>query len=189
MHQNLIKHIRRFIELNDNEVEILLKYIVNVDVEKKNHLLHEGQQCNHYYFVSKGCLRMYYLNANAEEQTTQFALEGWWISDYFSFLDNVPSEYNIQAIEKSEIIQISQESLNKLIKQIPLLQHYFYIILQRTAAANQKRLKNIYELSKEEIFNNFNLSFPEFIQRIPQYMLASYLGITAEYVSKLRKKK
>lgn len=186
---NFISHIRKYVELDETELPILYKYIKQIQVEKKELLLEEGQICKSNYFVEQGCLRMYYINNKAEEQTFQFALENWWMTDFFSFIDQTPSQYYIQAIEKSEIIYIDTHSQDELFSKLPQLESYFRNVLQRLSAANQVRLKNIYELSKEEIFYNFNSSFPDFVQRVPQYMLASYLGITAEYVSRLRKKK
>ena len=188
MYQNLICHIRKYVELNESEIPILYKHIKQIHVEKKDFLLEEGQICKSNYFVEKGCLRMFYINNKAEEQTFQFALENWWMTDFFSFIDQTPSEYYIQAIEKSEILFIDKHTQDELLCELPQLERYFRNVSQRVSAANQLRLKNIYELSKEEMFHNFNSSFPEFVQRVPQYMLASYLGISAEYVSRLRKK-
>lgn len=188
MYQNLIAHIRKQVNLTESEIQTLHKFVKPISLKSKEFLLKEGKICKAIYFVEKGCLRMFYINNKAEEQTFQFALENWWMTDFFSFIDQTPSEYNIQAIEKSEILFIDSHTQDKLLCELPQLERYFRIVLQRVSAANQVRLKNIYELSKEEIFHNFNSSFPEFVQRVPQYMLASYLGISAEYVSRLRKK-
>jgi CRP-like cAMP-binding protein len=189
MYLNLIKHIRRFVELNENEVIVLNKYIKPYDLKKKEYLLREGQVCKALYFVEKGCLRMFFINHKTIEQITQFALDSWWISDYVSFVDNKPSEYYIQAIEKSEILSIDISLFDDLLKELPQLERYFRIIMQRALAANQRRTKYLYEMTKEEFYQHFSTSFPEFFQRVPQYMIASYLGLTPEYVSELRKKK
>ena len=123
------------------------------------------------------------------EQITQFALENWWISDFFSYENNIPSAYFIQTVEKSKILSIDKINFEALLKELPQLERYFRIIMQRNVAASQVRLKQMYELSKEEFYLQFCASFPEFVQRVPQYMIASYLGLTPEYVSELRKKK
>lgn len=148
----------------------------------------QGQPCRELYFVEKGCLRMYYITRKSTEQITQFAIDGWWIADYFSFMDKTTSEYYIQCIEKSKVISIDVNQLDQLLKELPQLERYFRIIMQRTVAANQHRSKLMSEMSKEEFYYHFCSSFPEFIQRVPQYMVASYLGLTPEYVSELRKK-
>jgi CRP-like cAMP-binding protein len=189
MYLNLINHIRKFIELNENSVEILQKYFKSKSYKKKDFLLKDGQICNDIHFVDKGCLRMYFINNKLNEQITQFAMENWWISDFFSFADNSISPYYIQTVEKSQILSIDSNNLESLFKELPEMERYFRIILQRNVAASQLRIKQMYELSKEEFYLQFCSSFPDFIQRVPQYMVASYLGLTPEYVSELRKKK
>jgi CRP-like cAMP-binding protein len=141
------------------------------------------------YFVDKGCVMMYYINSKSASQIVQFAIEGWWITDYSSFINSSLSEYYIQTIEKSSIISIEFSQLESLLKEIPQLEKYFRIIAQRALAASQVRAKYLYEMSKEEFYVHFCTSFPEFVQRVPQYMIASYLGLTPEYVSEIRKKK
>ena len=132
---------------------------------------------------------MYFINGKTNEQITQFAKENWWICDFFSFTDDKPSEYFIQAIEESEILSIDMPSFEALLKELPQMERYFRIIMQRAVAASQLRAKYMFELSKEEFYLLFCTSFPEFVQRVPQYMIASYLGLTPEYVSELRKKR
>jgi len=188
MHDNLIKHIRNHIDLDDNSIEILKKYFKPVSYKKKEFLLKEGQVCRSLYFVDKGCLRMFFINNKTNEQITQFAKENWWISDYFSFTDNKPSPYYIQTVEKSDILSIDSVSFEAMLKELPQMERYFRIIMQRAVAASQLRTKYMSELSKEEFYIHFCTSFPEFVQRVPQYMVASYLGLTPEYVSELRKK-
>jgi len=177
------------VHLSDEELLTLLQYIKPISLKRKAHLISSGEICKSLFFVEKGCLRMYFLNNKAAEQTTQFAIEKWWIADYFSFMDQKPSEYFIQSIEKSEIIAIDNQSFNELVTKLPVMEHYFRIVMQRALAASQQRLKYMYEMSKEEFYQHFATSFPEFNQRVPQYMIASFLGLTPEYVSELRKKK
>lgn len=188
MYPNLIKHIRRYVELNEDEVQTLLKYVRPHYLKKKEYLLKEGQICKGNYFVEKGCLRMFFINDKNAEQITQFALETWWLADYFSLADNTPSEYYIQSIEKSEILSVDAQLQDNLLRELPQLEHYFRIVMHRALAASQLRIKYLYELSKEDLYMLFTSSFPEFVQRVPQYMIASYLGLTPEYVSELRKK-
>ncbi len=186
---NLIQHIRKHVELGDNQILLLEKNIRCVNLKKNEFLLKEGQVCKSLYFVEKGCLRMFFVNKKATEQITQFALENWWLSDYFSFTDRIPTDYCIQAIEKSEILAIDSHIYDDLLREIPQLEKYFRIIMQKAVAASQHRAKLQYQMSKEEFYHHFVTSFPEFNQRVPQYMIASYLGLTPEYVSELRKKR
>jgi len=131
---------------------------------------------------------MYFINEKAIEQIVQFAIDGWWISDVKSFINSTHSDYYIQAIEDSKIISISIEEFDRLLNELPKLERYFRIIMQKELAALQFKSKLMYEMSKEDFYKYFCTSFPEFVQRVPQYMIASYLGLTPEYVSELRKK-
>ena len=186
---NLIKNIRKHIHLNENEISVLEKYVKCVNLKKNEFLLKEGQVCRSMYFVEKGCLRMYFMNKKSAEQITQFAIENWWLTDYYSFTDKTNTDYYIQAIEDSEILAISSLIFDELLNEIPTLEKYFRLIMQKAVASSQHRAKLQYQMSKEEFYLHFVGSFPEFNQRVPQYMIASYLGLTPEYVSELRKKR
>lgn len=188
MHSSIIQHIRKFIDLSESEAAIINKYVEIHQFKKKELVIQEHKVCKHLYFVEKGCLRMYFINIKGVEQITQFALDGWWISDYQSFINNKPSDYCIQTIEESTIVSISNQNLDKLLLELPHLEKYFRIIMQKAVASAQYRSKLLYEMSKEEFYFHFSTSFPEFMLRVPQYMIASYLGLTPEYLSELRKK-
>ena len=185
----LINHIRKYVNLDLSEEAVLLKYTKSSALQKKVNLIANGDICRSLYFVEKGCLRMFFINSKSVEQITQFAIDGWWIADYFSFMDNKPSEYFIQSIETSKVVSIGNQAFESLLKELPQMERYFRIIMQKNMAAFQHRSKYLYEMSKEDFYLHFSTSFPDFIQRVPQYMVASYLGLTPEYVSELRKKK
>ncbi|HEY5824379.1 MAG TPA: Crp/Fnr family transcriptional regulator [Cyclobacteriaceae bacterium] len=187
--KGLIAHIKNYISLDDKEALQLLTYFKLSSIVKKDLLLKEGDSCRHLHFVEKGCLRMYFVNDKGTEQITQFAIENWWMADYMSFERKTPSPFYIQAIENAEIISIDNLQQEELLKTIPKMERYFRMVLQRAYAAHQLRIKFLYDLSKEESYQHFISSFPGFAQRIPQYMLASYLGFTPEYLSEIRKKK
>ena len=189
MYPNFINHIRKYVELDDASITRLDHCIIPLKLKRKEFLLKEGQICRSIYFVEKGCLRMYFIDNKQNEQIIQFALEHWWIADHFSFIDDKPSPYFIQTVEKSEILAINASSFETLLQELPQMERYFRIVMQRALAASQLRQKYLYEMSKEEFYQHFNSSFPEFVQRVPQYMIASYLGLTPQYVSELRKKK
>ena len=188
-YQGFINHIRRYVELSDDEVLKLEPYLQPMELKRRGYLLHEGEVCRNNYFVEKGCLRMFFNNEKMVEQTTQFAIENWWLSDYFSYARQSPSEYAIQAVEKSVIVAIDYQHQDHLFIEVPQMERYFRIMMQRALSASQLRVKMIYQLSKEEMYRHFNSSYPQFFQRVPQYMIASYLGLTPEYLSELRKKK
>lgn len=188
MHTALINHIERYVELDEKSIQSICEYFKPMSLKNKEYLLKEGQICKAHYFVEGGCLRMFYNNDKGLVQIIQFAIEDWWLSDYFSITSQQPSEYNIQAIETSKVLFIDHLSLDKLTEEVSALDRYFRIMAQRGLAASQFRLKLIFTLSKEEMYLHFNSHFPAFMQRIPQYMIASYLGITPEYLSEIRKK-
>jgi len=189
MHKNLIPHIRNFVYLTEQEVSVFNKLSLTHHLKKKEFLQQEGRICRQIFFVEKGCLRMYFINKNGVEQITQFALEGWWISDYLSFTNDLPSEYSIQAVEESRIVSIDNPNFELLLREIPQLERYFRTMMLKAVAGAQLRSKLLYEMSKEEFYLHFSTSFPEFMLRVPQYMIASYLGLTPEYLSELRRKR
>lgn len=186
---NLTDHIKKFIELNDADIELVNSAVTIKSVKKKAFLLEPDHTCKEIYFVSKGCLRLYFINKKLNEQITQFAIENWWMSDYSSLESETPSNYYIQAVEHSEIISINKIKLENLFEKIPRLERYFRIVQQRAFIAAQRRIEYIYSFNDEERYRNFSDRFPGFIQRIPQYMLASYLGFTPQFMSKIRAKK
>lgn len=188
MIQDLVLHIRKYVSISDQEIEILESYIKPMNVKKKTFLLKEGQVCKANYFVASGCLRMFFINLKGTEQVTQFALENWWIADQMSLVKHSSSQFFIQAVEDTELIAIEQHKEEELFKALPQLERYFKIMMQRAYAAAQMRVKFFHDYSKEESYRLFISQFPSFVQRIPQYMLASYLGLTPEYLSELRKK-
>jgi CRP/FNR family transcriptional regulator, anaerobic regulatory protein len=189
MQKDIIHQIRKYVDLNETEVEVFNKYAETHKFRKKEFILQESRICKYLYYVEKGCLRMYFKNKKGVEQITQFALEGWWISDYQSFINDTSSDYSIQAIEDCSIVSIQKQNLDCLLTELPQLEKYFRRILQKDVAGAQFRSKLQYDMTKEEFYTHFSTSFPEFMQRVPQYMIASYLGLTPEYLSELRKKK
>jgi CRP-like cAMP-binding protein len=189
MHESLLAHFRRYISINDHEEKIICKHVTYRVVNNKEYILKEGQVCHANYFIVKGCFRMYLSTNTGTEQIIQFGIDNWWITDYTSLEMQKPSIYTIQAVENSEILVIDKRIQEELFSTIPQLERYFRIILQRIHSAYLMRIHYIYNMSGEERYNHFNGMFPEFVQRVPQYMLASYLGFTPEFLSKIRARK
>jgi CRP-like cAMP-binding protein len=151
-------------------------------------LLEEGQSCKTHYFVEKGCVRMFFLNSKGVEQTTQFAIENWWITDHMAFQLQKPASFYIQSVEASQLLALDFQVQEKLFLRFPQMESYFRQLYERAYAASQTRVKYLYDLSKEDHYRNFIEKYPGFAQRIPQYLLASFLGFTPEYLSEIRKK-
>ncbi|OQP38622.1 cyclic nucleotide-binding protein [Niastella yeongjuensis] len=184
----LISHIRKFCTIDLERLSILESFFEHRTYRKKEILLNEGNRCYEKFFIVKGCVHLYYLKQNGIEQTTDFALEHWWISDFMAFQNSSIAQFSIRAVEKTEVLCISADNQRELLNQFPELNAYFHLVFQRACAASQVRFRLMFELSKEDLYRHFNQLFPEFIQRIPQYLLASFLGFTPEYLSEIRKK-
>lgn len=189
MYHALFAHINKFIDLSMDEQEILATLLKSSSYKKKAFLHEAGATCRANYFVVKGCLRLYFIDIKGAEQTTQFAIENWWISDLTSFLFQQPSDFYIQAAEATEVIVIEHRHYDEIFEKLPRLEKYFRLIFQKLHQASQIRIKYLYSQTAEERYTNFNALFPAFVQRIPQYMLASYLGFTPEFLSKIRARK
>ena len=189
MHSNLLTNIKKFIALSDPEMETIASYFNHETIKKRACLLEEGKVCNKQYFILDGCFRFYIINEKGNEQTLQFGIENWWIADYMSFESQRSSHFFIQAIENASVLSIDKKSLDELLTQIPKLERYFRLVLQQSIGAAQMRIKDLFTMTAEERYNHFSTSFPDFVQRVPQYMLASYLDFTPEFLSKIRKLK
>lgn len=189
MSEFLKKHIEKYTTISEEDFSKILTFFRALEVKKKENLLTEGKICKTNYFVVKGCLRLFFINDRGVEQTIQFALENWWLADYASFSAQTPSEFYIQAVEKSEILALDFQAQEEMVNQFPQMERYFRFIHQRAHAASQFRIKGLYDLSKEEMYYQFCKRHPDFVQRIPQYLLASFLGFTPEYLSEIRSRK
>ncbi|WP_374442363.1 Crp/Fnr family transcriptional regulator [Epilithonimonas sp.] len=181
-------HLDKFITISDGDFALILNYFEVKTFGKKENLLEEGHICKSNYFVLKGLLRKFFLNEKGVEQTTDFALETWWMTDNFSFERQTPADFSIQAVEKSEVLTISNSSQEKLLNDFPVMEKYFRTVYHRAFAANQRRVKYIFTYSKEDFYFSLIKQYPDFVQRVPQYLIASFLGFTPEYLSEIRKK-
>lgn len=189
MFSALVQHINKYTPLSDAETDLLLPYLKLKELDKKEFLFREGQICPANYFVVKGCMRLYFVNEKGIDQIIQFGIDNWWITDYNSMDWQRPSIFHLQAVEPTTVIAIDKRILEELLERIPKLERYFRLLLQKANGAYQQRFKYIYDLSGEERYHHFANAFPDFVQRVPQYMLASYLGFTPEFLSKIRAKK
>ncbi|GGH56952.1 CRP-like cAMP-binding protein [Filimonas zeae] len=185
----LYKHISRFVPLTEQDFMGILAHFESIEVGKKQNLVAEGQLCTYNYFVVKGCLRLFFTDEKGVEQTMQFALEDWWMTDLDAFVKGQRSHFTIQAIEKTEVLAIDKKSMDAMLETWPVMEKYFRLIYQRAYAASLFRIKYITRLSKDEFYDLFINAYPEFAQRIPQKILASFLGFTPEYLSELRRKR
>ena len=157
-------------------------------LRKRQYLLQEGDICRYMAFIVKGAGRMYTLKENSQETIIRLAVESWWLGDYESYNLHTPSVYYIEMTEDSDVLLITHEDLNKLVKAVPAIDEMVREIDRRGTIATQKRIHAAISLDAEERYGLFAKSYPEFIKRFPQSMIASYLGISPETLSRVRKK-
>ncbi len=182
----LLAYINKYISLTEDETELLLSKIVYRKYLKNQYIVQQGDVCRHEGFIISGCTKMFYIDANGQEHIVMFSIEDWWVSDMGSFITQTPADYHIQCIENTELIQFSYETIEGLYLEIPKLERFFRKIVERSIVAFQKRIVRNFSLSAKERYLVFKKNYPNIEQRIPQYMIASYLGITKEFLSKIK---
>lgn len=187
MSELLYKKISAVTALSREEFDQFRSIFIVRKLRKRQYLFQEGDVCKYQAFVEKGMLRSYRIDEKADEYILQFASEGWWMADLSSYLTNEPSILNMDALEDAELLLISRPLWEEAMKQIHALEHYFRIIIQNHLVATQKRLLESLSETAEEKYNRFIETYPECVQRVPQHMIASYLGITRETLSRIRK--
>jgi CRP-like cAMP-binding protein len=183
--QLLNNHISLHIQLTEEEQSFLQSVLHAKKIKKKHFLLQEGEVNNYVTFVTAGILRIYSIDKNGFEHILQFAPPGWWIGDMKSMLTLQPATLNIDALEDSEVLWISKDDLNKLYTTVPKFERFFRILAENSIAAHQQRLVNNLSLSAAERYNNFCRLYPSLIQSLPQKQVASYIGVTPEFLSKM----
>lgn len=187
MYDLIRSNISRFVNLTDEEFSFFTSLLKHKKLRRKQYLLQAGDVCRYEAFVIKGCLRTYSVDEKGQEHVLQFAMEDWWTGDLHSFLTETVSYYNIDALEESEVLQIDNASLEKLYIAVPKFERFFRILMQNSLIAFQKRLMNAIRVKAEDRYVEFVNKYPQLEQRLPQHQLASYLGITPETLSRIRK--
>ncbi|MFT3676918.1 MAG: Crp/Fnr family transcriptional regulator [Chitinophagaceae bacterium] len=189
MSHPFIAHARRFTDLDELAEDRILSFFEYLSVPKKKCIVEEGRVCRYNLFVVKGCMRLLLTDKKGNEQTIQFAIENWWITDVDAFRSSRTASFSVQAIEDCEVLAITVRQQEALLQEFPVMEGYFRQVYERAYAASLFRVSWIFNLSKEEFYDHFCTKHPDFIQRVPQKMLASFLGFTPEYLSELRKKR
>jgi CRP-like cAMP-binding protein len=183
----VLKKINEKVRLDATESEAIKAFFVPKKIRKRQYLLNEGDVSQHTAFVERGLLRSYTVDDKANEHIIQFALEGWWIADMYSFLTGEPASYNIDAIEDSELLLLTPRSMDEMLVKIPKMERYFRILQQNSLIALQRRMIGSLSLTAEEKYLKLIDNYPDIVQRVPQQYIASYLGITPETLSRIRK--
>ena len=187
MSQNmLLGDIAKSISLTKEEEDHFASLLKYKKIKRKKFLLLEGETQKHHLFVTAGCMRSYSIDENGYEHILQFAPPGWWLGDMHSLITAQPSIMSIDAAVDSEVIMLLKYDLDQLFIEIPKLERFFRILAQKALAANQRRLINILSLNALKRYEYFCELYPSLVTNIPQKDIASYIGVTPEFLSKIR---
>ncbi len=181
-----LAYIQRHINLNENEEAFILSKIRERKYLKNQFIVQQGDVCKHTCFVISGCIRSFHVDDEGTEHTVSFSVEDWWSADMGSFITQTPADYNIQCIESTSLIQFDYDLMEELYLTVPKLERGFRIITQNALVSAQKRIVQTFSMTARQRFILFLEQYPKMEQRIPQYMIASYLGVTKEFLSKIK---
>lgn len=184
----LISHIQNKVSLTEEEKTELQSFFSVKKLKKKQYLLQEGNVCKCLSFVNKGLLKSYFIDEKGGENINMFAFEGWWISDFKSFINQEKAVLNIDAVEETELLMITLEDYDKLMLKIPVMDRYFRILYQNSLVTKDYRLIASNSYTAEEKYLQLVQKNPEMIKRVPHNLIASYLGLAPETISRIRKK-
>lgn len=182
----LLKYMGNYIDLTPEDVSFLKSKITVRKYLKGQYIVQQGDVCKYECFVLSGCTKTFYIDKEGQEHILMFSIEDWWTSDMGSFITQTPADFNVQCLENSELVMFSFDFIEDLYAGIPKLERFFRQIIERAFVASQKRIVRNFSLSAKEQYLYFREQYPLIEQRIPQYMIASYLGITKEFLSKIK---
>lgn len=188
LEEPIIKNISQHIQLDDREVDYFLSLLQPRTIKRKEYLLRPNEVCKYESFITKGCLRTYTIDNTGLEHIVMFAVEEWWTGDFYSFLTQTPGNFIIDALEDTELLQISKDDLEKLYECVPKFERFFRLILQNAFVAQQQRINQNLSFTAEERYLHFIEKYPQLEQRLSQKQVAAYLGITPEFLSMIRRK-
>jgi len=188
MTKPLIDYFNNLLPLDDNEKIIVEKIFNERRVKRRQFILQEGDICRHNTYVLEGCFRMYLVDSTGKEHNLQFAIENWWIGDIGSFFTDQPSKLNIEAVENSIILQIKKDDQLKLFVDYPKFNRIFRVLAENAMVALQRRVLQNISSSAEERYLDFVERYPQLFNRISNVQIASYLGVSPEFLSKIRNK-
>jgi CRP-like cAMP-binding protein len=185
-HNLILSNVARHIALDPDEKEYFLSLLEFRTLKKREYLLKAGQSCNMISFVVSGALRAFYRDRDVNEATIMFAVPGWWITDMPCFVNGDPAMLSIEAIEDSAVLQLTKENMDTLFVKVPKFERFFRILMQNAYIREQLRVLQNLSLTAEERYNNFLRKYPAIASQVTQKNIASYLGITPEFLSAIR---
>lgn len=186
MFTRILEAVTKHIQLDERETKYFTSLLKPRTIRKRQYLLQAGDVCKFETFVNEGLMRAYSVDEKGQERIVMFAQEGWWTSDLYSFLSGNPAGLNIDALEDTSVLQLEKPDLEKLFLEVPRFERLFRILFQNAFVTHQQRLLSVMSQSAEERYKFFLQKYPGLDQRIPQHQIASFLGITAETLSRIR---
>ncbi|NUM31183.1 MAG: Crp/Fnr family transcriptional regulator [Bacteroidetes bacterium] len=187
MFEFLFENLSKTIFLSESDKKIISQNFKQKKLLKRQFFLQEGNISFHTGFVTKGCLKTYTIDNNGNELIYQISIEGWWVTDLFSFLTGLPAMYNIEAIENCEMLIMDLANREEIFKNVPQFERYMRLMLENNYIANQRRLNSMLGGTAEERYLTFTNKYPEISNRVPLKTIASYLGIAPESLSRIRR--
>ncbi len=181
------KHLRNHVEISDEDLSLIRAGSVKRTVRKWQPILESGEVWRINCFIANGCFRLYRIGNDGVDYTLRFGVDNWWISDQESYNNEKPSDYNIEALAASTVFIWKKEKWTELMDAIPALKKFNEILLAKSYEASQRRIFSLISASAEERYNEFQKTYPSVFNRVPLHMIASYLGISRETLSRIRK--
>jgi len=182
----LLENIAKHVSLTTEEQERVLALTEIEQYKTKAILLQEGETCTHSFFVTKGILRNYTIDENGVEHVVSFACPGWWIADMYSYLSQRPGHSYIEVNEDAEVLLLSKENQEKLYAEVPKMERFFRILIENSLVANQQRMIDNMTFTAEARYDKFSKKYADLIHCLPQKQIASYIGVTPEFFSKMK---
>lgn len=182
----ILAHIARHIQLTDHEQLQFLHMLEERTIRRGEWILRQADPCSYLSFINEGVLRAYFLNSAGKESTIMIAMEGWWITDMYSYLNELPAMVHIQALEKCSVLQLSKKNLDRLFEEIPAFNQFFRILMQNAYCREQLRMIQNLSLPALDRYEHFVKKYPQIVSRVPMKYIASYLGVTPEFLSTIR---
>ncbi|MBO0329895.1 Crp/Fnr family transcriptional regulator [[Muricauda] lutisoli] len=187
-HEPLIEHVKNQVVARPEDLLLFTSKLREVAVAKGKFLLRPNTYVKHEYFVVEGCLSAYYLDKKGNKNIVQFAIENWWLGDFDAFYNGVPSKLYIEALEDSTLLAINHDDLQTLFQQAPIFERYFRLLVTSAFISLRKRILSSLGKSVKERYLEFCESYPNIEDRVPNYQIANYLGVSAEGLSRARRK-
>ncbi|QNK62036.1 Crp/Fnr family transcriptional regulator [Pedobacter sp. PAMC26386] len=189
MYELILKNIAKHISLDEQEIACFTSFLKHRKISRKEFILKGEEICKYITFIHSGTVRAYYLDKAGKESTIMFAVADWWITDMFCFINQQPAMLTIEAVEESTIIQLSKDDLENLYIEVPKFERFFRIIFQNAYIREQLRVIQNLSLPAEERYHIFLTKYPQIVRQVTQKQIASYLGITPEFLSMIRANK